>query len=102
MGFVRTVLVCHSSSFKLSHFLGTKADGRTSATGLADDNLFSSMVITPMSTLISAIQEFTTNTSLTGVTAEISGQKFTIRQPPEFVDDITKKNFHAFWALGYA
>ncbi|KAH7134461.1 15-hydroxyprostaglandin dehydrogenase [Dactylonectria estremocensis] len=72
------------------------------ATGLADDNLFSSMVITPMSTLISAIQEFTTNTSLTGITAEISGDKFTIRHPPEFVDDITKKNFDTFWALGYA
>ncbi|KAG4427643.1 hypothetical protein IFR05_016874 [Cadophora sp. M221] len=71
-------------------------------TGLADENLFSSMILTPMSTLISAIQEFTTNTSLTGVTAEISGEKFTIRHPPEFVDDITQKNFDAFWALGYA
>lgn len=71
-------------------------------TGLADEKLFSSMALTPMSTLISAIQEFTTNTSLTGVTAEISGEKFTIRHPPEFVDDITKKNFDAFWALGYA
>ncbi|KAH7386432.1 hypothetical protein BKA64DRAFT_735354 [Cadophora sp. MPI-SDFR-AT-0126] len=72
------------------------------ATGLADDNLMSSMIITPMSTLISAIQEFTTNTSLSGVTAEISGDKFTIREPPELVDDITRKNFDTFWALGYA
>ena len=60
------------------------------------------MVITPMSTLISAIQEFTTNTTLSGVTAEISGEKFTIRHPPEYVDEITKQNIDAFWALGYA
>ncbi len=71
-------------------------------TGLADDNLFANMVATPMSTLISAVEEFTTNTGLSGVTAEISGEKFTIRHPPEFVDEITKKNFDAFWALGYA
>ena len=39
---------------------------------------------------------------MTGVTAEISGEKYTIREPPELLDDITRKNFDAFWALGYA
>lgn len=71
-------------------------------TGLADDNLFAHMTLTPMSTLISAAQEFTMNESLSGIIAEISGEKFTIRSPPEFVDEISKKNFDAFWALGYA
>lgn len=71
-------------------------------TGLADDNLFAHMTITPMSTLISAIQEFATNESLSGIIAEVSGEKFTIRSPPEFVDEISKKNLDAFWALGYA
>ena len=60
------------------------------------------MALTPMSTAVSAVKEFVTNTKLSGVTAEISGDKFTIRTPPEFVDEITVKNFDAFWALGYA
>ncbi|KAG4421448.1 hypothetical protein IFR04_005398 [Cadophora malorum] len=72
------------------------------ATGLADDKLFASMTLTPMSTLISAVQDFTTDSTMTGVTAEISGEKYTIREPPELLDDITRKNFDAFWALGYA
>ncbi len=71
-------------------------------TGLADDNLFANMTATPMSTLISAVQEFVLNESLSGVTAEVSGAKFTIRDPPEHVDEITTQNLNAFWALGYA
>lgn len=71
-------------------------------TGLADDNLFAHMTVTPMSTLLSAVQELTTNENLNGITAEISGPKFTFRDPPEFVDDISKKNLEAFWTLGYA
>jgi hypothetical protein len=57
---------------------------------------------TPMSTAIKAVQEFLINPQLTGRTAEISGNKFTFREPPEYVDEITKLNFDAFWALGYA
>jgi hypothetical protein len=72
------------------------------ATGLADDNLFSHMILTPMSVLVDAIREFVTNPTMSGVTAEISGEKFTLRDPPEMVDDITRKNFDAFWSLGYA
>jgi len=71
-------------------------------TGLADDNLFAHMTVTPMSTLLSAVQELATNESLSGITAEISGPKFTFRDPPEFVDDISKQNLEAFWTLGYA
>jgi NAD(P)-dependent dehydrogenase (short-subunit alcohol dehydrogenase family) len=72
------------------------------ATGLADDNLFSQMLLTPMSVAIDAIRVFVANQSMTGVTAEISGEKFTIRDPPELVDELTRKNFETFWSLGYA
>lgn len=72
------------------------------ATGLADDNLFSNMILTPMSVAVDAIREFATKPDLTGSTAEISGDKFTLRTQPEFVDDITEKNFATFWSLGYA
>lgn len=71
-------------------------------TGLADENLFSHMLLTPMSVALDAIREFVTNQSMTGVTAEISGEKFTIRDPPELVDELTRKNFETFWKLGYA
>jgi NAD(P)-dependent dehydrogenase (short-subunit alcohol dehydrogenase family) len=72
------------------------------ATGLADDHLFSHMLLTPMSVAIDAVREFVTNQNMTGMTAEISGEKFTIRDPPEMVDDLTRKNFDTFWSLGYA
>lgn len=72
------------------------------ATGLADNNLFSHMILTPISVAVDAVREFVTNHELTGTTAEISGDKFTFRSPPEYVDNITKKNFDSFWALGYA
>ncbi|KAH7130022.1 putative short chain dehydrogenase/reductase [Dendryphion nanum] len=72
------------------------------ATGLADDNLFSNMLLTPISVAIDAINEFVMNSKLSGVTAEISGEKFTVREPPEMVDEMTKKNFDTFWSLGYA
>lgn len=60
------------------------------------------MTLTPMSTAVSAVQEFVTNTKLSGVAAEISGDKFTFRTPPDFVDEISKKNLDQFLALGYA
>jgi len=71
-------------------------------TGLADDNLFAHMTVTPMSTLINAVHELTTNESLSGITAEISGDKFTFRDQPAFVDEISRQNMEAFWTLGYA
>lgn len=57
---------------------------------------------TPMSTAINAVQYFLTNPKLTGCTAEVSGENVTFQEPPEYVDEITKLNFGAFWALGYA
>ena len=60
------------------------------------------MLLTPMSVAIDAVNEFVMNSRLSGVTAEISGEKFTVREPPEMVDEMTKKNFDTFWSLGYA
>jgi hypothetical protein len=60
------------------------------------------MILTPMSVAIDAIREFITKPEMTGSTAEISGSAFTLRTAPEFVDDITRKNFDTFWSLGYA
>ena len=71
-------------------------------TGLADNRLMSSMQLTPMETLLDAVEAFCTNTNLSGVTAEVSGQRFTFREHPEHVDDITKHNLAMFETLGYA
>lgn len=61
-----------------------------------------SMHMTPMSTLLKTIEEFCFNTSLSGITAEVSGEKFTLREPPEFVDEISRENIAMFSKLGYA
>jgi hypothetical protein len=60
------------------------------------------MKLTPMSTLLDSINEFCMDTSLTGVTAEISGEKGKHRSPPEYVDEITRENMEMFVKLGYA
>ena len=60
------------------------------------------MILTPVSTAVNAVEEFVTNSRLTGVIAEISGDNFTFRAPPDFVDEDTGKNLETFWRLGYA
>lgn len=60
------------------------------------------MHLTPMSTLLNAVHQFCTNPNLSGVTAEISGEKAAFREPPDWVDDITKENIAMFSKLGYA
>jgi hypothetical protein len=55
-----------------------------------------------MSTLVNVVQQFCTNPNLSGVTAEISGEKATFRDPPDWVDDITRENIAMFSKLGYA
>lgn len=60
------------------------------------------MVLTPVSTAVNAVEEFVRKPELTGVIAEVSGEKFTFRQAPEFVDVDTKNNIEMFWKLGYA
>lgn len=60
------------------------------------------MILTPVSTAVNAVEEFVKMSELTGVIAEISGEKFTFRPPPEYVDEDTKANIETFWRLGYA
>lgn len=55
-----------------------------------------------MSVLTDAIREISTKPEMTGSTIEVSGSTFTLRTAPDFVDDITQKNFDTFWSLGYA
>lgn len=60
------------------------------------------MKLTPMSTLLNAVKDFCLDTTLTGVTAEISWDKATHRKHPDFVDEITKENLEMFIKLGHA
>lgn len=60
------------------------------------------MILTPVSTAVNAVEEFIKKQELSGVCAEISGDKFTFRPPPEYVDENTEKNIEMFWKLGYA
>jgi len=71
-------------------------------TGLADSHLFQNMILTPVSTAVAAIEAFSTQPSLTGKVAEISGDNFTIREQPDFVDEDTKTNLETFSKLGYS
>lgn len=56
------------------------------------------MKLTPMSVAIDAISEFLSNPELMGCTAECSGERFTLREAPEWIDEITKENIEMFWA----
>ncbi len=60
------------------------------------------MKLSPMTTLLNAVKDFCLDTTLTGVTAEISGDKATHRKHPDFVDEITKENLEMFITLGHA
>lgn len=60
------------------------------------------MKLTPMTTLLNAVKDFCLDTTLTGVTAEISGDKAHHRNHPAYVDEITKENLEMFIKLGHA
>jgi hypothetical protein len=60
------------------------------------------MILTPISTAVKAVDNFVAKPELSGIIAEISGEEFTFRSPPEYVDEMTRKNFEMFETLGYA
>jgi len=60
------------------------------------------MILTPMSTLTRGVHQFVSNPSLSGEVAEIHGDHVTLRQPPDYVDEDSRKNLEHFWNLGYA
>lgn len=65
-------------------------------------DLFTKMIVTPLSTLTRGVQQLVSDASLTGQIAEIHGESVTLRDPPPYVDEDTGKNIETFWSLGYA
>ncbi|EXJ73484.1 uncharacterized protein A1O5_03245 [Cladophialophora psammophila CBS 110553] len=65
-------------------------------------DLFKAMILTPMSTLTRGVQQLLSDPTLTGQIAEIHGDKFTLSQPPPYVDEDSGTNIETFWTLGYA
>ncbi|KAE8366146.1 hypothetical protein BDV27DRAFT_156226 [Aspergillus caelatus] len=73
------------------------------ATNIAPSNdLFRSMILTPMSTATNAVAQLVGDESLTGKIAELHGEHVTFAEPPAYVDEDTEKNIENFWNLGYA
>lgn len=60
------------------------------------------MRLTPVSTAVKAVENFVEKPELAGIIAEISGEEFTFRPPPDFVDEMTRSNLEMFETLGYA
>ncbi|KAK7942915.1 uncharacterized protein PG986_012028 [Apiospora aurea] len=65
-------------------------------------DLFTNMVVTPMSTLVRGVDQLLGDRSTTGAVAEIHGSSVTLRPDPEYVDADSKANLDTFWRLGYA
>lgn len=82
-------------------------------------DLFKNMIITPMSTVIKAVEILLTSspspnstsanakplpetTILTGKIAECHEGNVTFAEQPAYVDENTGKNIEMFWNLGYA
>jgi len=57
------------------------------------------MIITPMSTLISAVSQLTPDESLTGCVAAGQEDSVTMREPPGYIGDNTKKSVELISAL---
>lgn len=66
------------------------------------EDLFKDMILTPMSTLQDALKFFVKEEELTGAVAEVHGDRFTLRDVPEYVDNDTEANLETFWKLGFA
>ncbi|XDG05165.1 hypothetical protein ABKA04_004780 [Annulohypoxylon sp. FPYF3050] len=64
--------------------------------------LFEDLIITPHSTLIKGIAQLIADPKISGVVAEIHGEKVTLRTHHEYVDDDTKANMEVFWKHGIA
>jgi len=60
------------------------------------------MTVTPMETLVRAVDQFLADPSVSGTVAEVHGDRVTIRPPHEYVDKESGDNIETFWRLGYA
>ncbi|KAJ5242024.1 uncharacterized protein N7469_000351 [Penicillium citrinum] len=65
-------------------------------------DLFKSMILTPMSTVMTAVANLMNDPSLSGKVAELHGENVTFAEAPEYVDENTGRNIENFWNLGYA
>ena len=72
-------------------------------TNIAPDRaLFKDMILTPFSTLTRGVDQFVSDSAITGAVAEIHGTSVTIRPPLNVVDEDSATNLEVFWSLGYA
>ncbi|KAF4463229.1 Short chain dehydrogenase reductase [Fusarium albosuccineum] len=67
----------------------------------SDKSLFNHMKITPIETLIRAVGDLLSDTTITGAMAELHGDSVTHRPPHEYVDSDTGSNLEKFWELGH-
>ncbi|KAF4980388.1 hypothetical protein FDECE_17897 [Fusarium decemcellulare] len=67
----------------------------------SDKSLFNHMKITPIETLIRAVGDLLSDTTITGAMAELHGDSVTHRPPHEYVDSDTSSNLEKFWELGH-
>ncbi|KAK4203192.1 hypothetical protein QBC40DRAFT_318623 [Triangularia verruculosa] len=72
-------------------------------TNIAPKELYRGMVVTPMETLIRAVDGFVkAGMEVTGQVAEVHGGKVTVREAHGFVDEDTERNLGQFRGLGWA
>ncbi|KAK4653230.1 hypothetical protein QC762_506270 [Podospora pseudocomata] len=72
-------------------------------TNIAPRKLYDGMVITPMETLIKAVDRFVKGgKEVNGQVAEVHGGDITVREAHAFVDADTERNFVRFRGLGWA
>jgi NAD(P)-dependent dehydrogenase (short-subunit alcohol dehydrogenase family) len=65
-------------------------------------DLFQGMKMTPMSTLVMAVDGLVEDVKRTAQIVEVHGDKATVREVYGYVDEDSEFNLRRFWSLGYA
>lgn len=65
-------------------------------------DLFKGMIMTPMTTLVKAVDGFVSDPKRTGQVVEVHGDSVTVRNVYPYVDADSEYNLRHFWSLGYA
>lgn len=58
------------------------------------------MSTTPMSTVLRGFAQLVEDPGLTGAVAEASGDEVSLRQPPDYMDGTTQRNFEKYKEMG--
>ncbi|KAK4177169.1 hypothetical protein QBC36DRAFT_377896 [Triangularia setosa] len=83
--------------------LGADVRGKTLETNIAPKELYQGMIITPMETLVKAVDGFVKGgREVNGQVAEVHGYNVTVREAHAFVDGDTERNLGRFRGLGWA